>query len=220
MSYSKIEDHNDFFTLTPTAFLTDSFRRLGLSGWMGGITPITYSQTHIAGRAVTVEYSMKRTPGRTTYSLYEIIRKCGPGDVMVLGSFGTDSWTLGENTVHAALFQELEGLVIDGCVRDFREISEMNIPVFCKGPGIKPPEIERVNFNTTVYCQGTQVTPGDWIVGDEDGVIVIPDTVAGEVIKQAKDIAQWEEKQAELIRNGASLEELRTLLKQKHELKE
>ena len=220
MSNDKTSELHEYLKQVPTGFLTDSFRRLGLTGWIQGVTPITRKKNQVAGRAVTVEYSHKRSPARKTYNLYEIINECGPGDVLVLGAFGTESWTLGENTVHAALYQEMEGLVIDGCVRDSSEISAMDIPVLCRGVGIKPPAVQRVDYNSTIYCQGVQVCPGDWIVGDGDGTIVIPDDSIEEVVKQARDIEEWEEKQAELIRNRSSMKELKALLKKKHKLKE
>lgn len=210
----------EYLQSIPTGYITDAFRRLDLHGWMDGIEPIIRQDEHIAGRAVTVEYSYKRTQDRSNPTLYSIIRECGPGDVLVLGALGTKCWTLGENTAKAALYEDMEGIVIDGHIRDTGEIVDMEMPVFCRGSAVRPPSVERVNYNKKVLCSGAEVSPGDIIVGDSDGVVVIPDKTVDEVIRQIRDIAQWEQEQEKMIANHADLKELHSLLHEKHQVKE
>lgn len=209
----------EFFENIPTAFITDAFRRLGIGGWINGVTPITTKAKHIAGKAVTVKYSYKRAPKMSAGTLYSIIRECSTDEALVLGGQGTSSWLLGENTVHAALYQGMAGIVVDGCIRDTEEISKMSIPVLCKGPGVSPPPLKRVHYKTTIFCGKTQVSTNDYIVGDNDGTVVIPNHISDEIVKQVKDIREWEKKQAELIAQKSPLEDLHSLLDKKHQLK-
>lgn len=206
----------DYLKNNPTGFVTDAFRRLGLKGWMEGILPLTNEMSRIAGRAVTVKFvRYRRGTEKAGPSLYSIIRQADAGDVLVLGALGTKTLTLGENVVHAAIYQSLAGIVVDGCVRDSEEVSKLGLPVFCTGVTVKPPDVTRIAANEPVDCGGARVHPGDIIVGDRDGVVVIPPEHLDEVVKQAKDIAGLEEQQERLILEKGDLEQLHTLLKQK-----
>src|SRR5699024_10531037 len=83
---------------------------------------------------------------------------------------------------------ELGGLVVDGVIRDLTDIKALNFPVFAKGTTVSsggktgPGEI-----NISISCGGAPVNPGDIIVGDIDGVVVIPREKAEEVLRKAKE---------------------------------
>ena len=176
----------------------------------------------VVGYALTVKFAPKRGTEKFEENLYSIIRKARAGEVLVIEALGTDCWILGENTVHAAKKQGMAGMVIDGRVRDLAEILKIkDHPVFCRGAAIRPhaPSLELVGYNIPVVCGGAQVRPGDAIVGDQDGVVVIPSERLQDIIVQAKDIEVLEGEQEEAIAQGKPLEELNEILRRKKQRK-
>ena len=86
------------------------------------------------------------------------------------------------------------GLVSDGCLRDSDEIAAMDLPVFCAGPAA-PLNLSRhhsVDINVPIGCGGVAVYPGDIVVGDADGVVVIPRHLAAEVAAEAVEMEKFE----------------------------
>lgn len=205
----------------PTGFITDAMTRLGLAGWTEGISPLSKTKRRFAGRAVTMKYGPKRGEGGRLPSQYQVIRESKPGDVLVVAAEGSPCWLLGENVCHAALYRGLAAVVVDGCVRDADEIAEMDLPVFCKGAGIRPfsTHLDLIDVDVPVEVAGAQIRPGDILVGDGDGIVVVPPERAGEVLFQVKDIAALEKEQEEAIRNQVPLEELNSILARKKVLK-
>lgn len=211
----------EYLAKVESGVITDSLMRLGLAGWMDYVLPLVPGH-RVVGRAFTVKYAAKRGTGGSKENLYSIIRKAEPGDVMVIEALGTDCWILGENTVHAAEYRGLAGFVIDGRVRDVAVMKEIGLPVFCRGAAIRPhaPFLELVDFNVPIECGGAQVRPGDIILGEDDGVLVVPPERLEEVMKQAQDLEGLEKEQEEAILKGKSLEELNDVLRRKKILKQ
>lgn len=209
------------FKQLPTGFVTDSMTRLGLGGWTEGVTPLSKTNRGFTGRAVTMKYGPKRGDGGKLPSQYQVIREAKPGDVLVVAAEGTPCWLLGENVCHTALYQGLAAVIVDGCVRDYDELAEMDLPVFSKGAGVRPfsTHLELIDVNVPVEFAGAQIRPGDILVGDGDGIVVVPPERADDVLFQAKDIAALEKEQEEAIRNQVPLEELNVILAKKKVLK-
>jgi len=198
------------FRKLPSAFVTDAMRRIGLSGWSEGVYPISRQTRRIAGHAVTIRYGSKRKDVEKPTSIYQVIREAKPGDVLVFAGRGTSCWLIGENFCHDALYQGLAGFIVDGCVRDADEISEIPLPVFCRGAAIKPwrSHLSIIGINVLVEFAGVQIRQGDIIAGDGDGLAVIPPERAEEVLVQAREIAVLEKEKEEAIKRRAPLEEL------------
>lgn len=190
-----------YLSTVPTGYITDALCRFKLERWMDFIYPITTNRKIIFGRAVTVRFGPKRGAKNFSENLYSIIGKCGKENVLVIGALGTKSWVLGENIVHMALYQGISGIVIDGCVRDFAEISQMDIPVFCKGASVRPfsLQLELIDYQEPLICGGARVNPGDIIAGDSDGIVVIPSDYVSEIAKQVRDIEELEKLQEKII---------------------
>jgi regulator of RNase E activity RraA len=125
-----------------------------------------------------------------------------PGDVLVIAVYGfTTTSTFGENVVKAARTKGVAGIVCDGLCRDTTGIRETGVPTFVLGavpssPGKDGPG----EIGGPVSCGGVAVQPGDLIVGDEDGVVVVPmadlaatgqrlAAIAGKEAKMAADLA-------------------------------
>ncbi len=212
-----IKQFRDF----PTGFVTDAMVRLGLAGWSEGVLPLSPKSRHFAGRAVTMKYAPKRGDGAKLPNQYEVIRAANPGDVLVIAAEGTPCWLLGENVCHTALYRGLAAVVVDGCVRDADELAEMSMPVFARGAGIRPfsTHLELVAVNEPVEFAGTQIRPGDILVGDGDGIVVVPPKRADDVLYQVRDIAELEAEQEEAIKRQVPLSELNPILARKKLLK-
>ncbi len=109
------------------------------------------------------------------------------------------------------------GVVIDGAVRDVDDIREMKFPVFATAtvPNAGDPKGLGGEINTEITCCGQEVRPGDWIVADESGgvVVVPPRERAYEVARRAVEVKKTEERIREEIRRGKTLSEVSELLK-------
>jgi RraA family protein len=116
-----------------------------------------------------------------------------PGDVLVIAGRGHHLWAmLGDKLAARVLARGAAGVVIDGCVRDADAIGQLGLAVFCRGrvtsagPKQGPGEI-----NVPVACGGVVVNPGDLLVADADGVVVVPRdaaaAIAADALERAKD---------------------------------
>lgn len=136
----------------------------------------------LCGPALTVS-----SPGADNLTLHRAIYAARPGDVLVVevaGQFEFGYW--GDVMTQAALARRLGGLVIDGCVRDLREIAASRFAVFARGGCIRGTGKRgggRLNHPITIG--DSRIEPGDLIVGDRDGVVVIPPARVESVIEAA-----------------------------------
>ena len=113
----------------------------------------------------------------------------------------------------------LNGLIIDGYTRDGSVIREMGIPQFTKGLAIAPaPRNFRCtprDVNVPVSCGGTVVNPGDYVFGDDDGVLVVPEKDIDTVLLQAVLNMEYEKRMETALDNKVTLEELRVVMDSK-----
>jgi 3-hexulose-6-phosphate synthase / 6-phospho-3-hexuloisomerase len=185
--------------------ITDAMHRKGA---MRGILPINL-KTKIVGRAVTVQ-----TFAGDWAKPVEAIDMCGPGDVLVIynGSDYIAPW--GGLATLSSKNRGIEGVVIDGAVRDVDEIRELNYPIFASGitPNAGDPK-GMGEINSEITCGGQTVKPGDYIVGDESGVVVIPKERAYEIARRAKEVQKMESRLYEEIRRGGTLSTVANLKK-------
>ncbi len=207
------EDIVKGFGEMPTGYVTDGLRRLGLSGWTDGVRPISPTRRKIAGPAVTIRFGPARGTGAKMPSIYSVIRESAPGSVIVVAAGGTTAWLLGELICSEAMYSGMAGVVVDGCVRDADELAELEMPVFARGSGVRPysPQLEVLEVNGQVEFAGATIRPGDILVGDGDGLVVVPKERSADVLFQARDIAAIEEQQTKAIRERAPLEVLQKL---------
>jgi 3-hexulose-6-phosphate synthase/6-phospho-3-hexuloisomerase len=165
--------------------------------------------TKMVGRAVTV----RTYPGDWAKPV-EAIDQAGEGDVIVIDAGGAGPAVWGELASHSAKGKKLAGVVVDGAVRDVKEIRGMNFPAFAKM--ITPAAGEPKGFGeigVPVTISGTTVFPGDWIVGDDDGVMVLPDKKAIEFTNRAMDVLERENRIRKEIQEGGTLGQVTELLK-------
>lgn len=189
-----------------TASVADALWEHGISGHMTyEIKPIF--PTKIVGPAMTVmeEPTDERLP--PTHAL-QLIDNCDPGSVIVIAIQGfREVATWGGLMTAGAVVNGLEGAVLDGGVRDVEEIErDFGFPVFARSvtPATTVGRFKTVSANEPVVVGGVTVNPGDLIVGDRDGVVVVPADMVDEVLILALDIEEREREQTKLIHEAKS----------------
>ncbi len=188
-----------------TPNVSDAMHRKGA---MRDIRPINLG-TKIAGRAVTAQ-----TFSGDWAKPVEAIDVAGPGNVIVIynGSNHIAPW--GGLATLSCKIKGIEGVVVDGAVRDVDEIRAMNYPIFASAvvPNAGDPK-GMGEINAEITCGGQIVRPGDYIVGDDSGVVVIPKERAYEIARRAKLVAETESRLYEEIRRGKTLSQVANLKK-------
>ena len=141
---------------------------------------------------------------------FKAIDVCQPGDVVVIdshGSINTAFW--GENMTMSALKRGVIAAVIDGACRDVEEIRRMRFPVICKGV---VPNVGAIagygDVNVAIQCAGVAVSPGDVVVVDGNGVVVVPFAEAAAILEKAQRLLETEHLLQEKIKAGATIGEL------------
>jgi regulator of RNase E activity RraA len=167
------------------------------------------------GRARTGLYMPRYhvEPGHNPYRVeIALVDDLRPGDVAVLACGGpTDRiapW--GELLTTASLARGAAGCVTDGLVRDVRRIREAGFPVFHGGIGPLDSKGrgEMMAMDVPVECGGVRVEPGDYVLGDADGVVVVPHAAAAEAFRQALGKVAAEDRTREMLVAGRSLREV------------
>lgn len=129
----------------------------------------------------------------------------GPGEVLVMDARGDASaGTLGDILALRAKVRSAAGVVTDGAVRDAAAVAATGLPVFCAGhhPAVLGRRHVPWETDTTIACGGATVQPGDVIVADDDGALVIPPGLVHEVLEAAEAQEREEEFIAEMVRQG------------------
>lgn len=209
---------------TPTGNICDAMRRVGVSCYMKGLTCLQGDLDEcMVGQASTISYSPKQAGyEKSGLGQFQLVRATEPGSVLIFAARGTQCWVTGANVGQMMMTQGLTGLIVDGCVRDKKELSQREKPVYCLGSGTKPyaEVIQADGFNVPVDVCGARVNPGDIVVGDGDGVCIIPLKHLEKVYRQLEDLADIEAKLPVLIQNKASLEEINVIANRKSKVVE
>ncbi|WP_321814030.1 MULTISPECIES: 4-carboxy-4-hydroxy-2-oxoadipate aldolase/oxaloacetate decarboxylase [unclassified Paraburkholderia] len=169
-----------------------------------GIKPIHPSMC-VAGPAVTVD----TRPGDNLMLHYAML-KVKPGDVLVVDAKGfLEAGPWGDVFTELALQRGLAGLVIHGAVRDAGTIIEQGFPVFARGLSIKGTgKNQPGKLNVPVTIGDVRIHPGDIVVGDIDGVVVVPQHDVERVVQVSREREAKEQAFREKIREGATTVEL------------
>jgi 4-hydroxy-4-methyl-2-oxoglutarate aldolase len=167
----------------------------------------------IVGRAVTSLVKPapadKATPALSTKHSVEMIDEAKPGEVGVIVMEGTlDIAAMGNLMATAAKVRGMSGMVLDGAIRDVWDIRRMGLTVYARSisPRTAVGHYATVAKNIPVECGGITVRPGDIIVADEDGVVVVPQERAEEVLKKAQEIDDRERGMFPFIQQYKSLQ--------------
>ena len=186
----------------PTQTLIDA---LWVMNWpmsmIEGALPLQAGQK-LAGRAVTLRFVPHRPdlaadkPKAEQSAEYVAFELCGPGEVLVIDAMGWQYSSIGGDIKFYRLFQrQVGGLVTDGAVRDTACLKDYGFPVYSAAATAKqgPAEFWPWEVNEAIQCGGVLVRPGDAIIGDDDGVVVIASSMVDEVIRIAHEREEVEE---------------------------
>ena len=196
----------------PTQTLIDG---LWVKGWpstyVEGAIPLRLGQS-MAGRAVTLRFVPHRPdlagdkPKGENSAEYVAIELCGPNEVLVIDALGWKYSSIGGDIKFMRLMQrKVGGLVTDGGGRDSVVLKEYGFPVFSASTTAKQGQADfwPWQVNDAIQCGGVLVRPGDAIVGDDDGVVVVPKSEIEDVIR----IAHQREEVEEVIKQQLEIEE-------------
>ena len=210
-----------FYENVQTGVITDAMYLLGLEGWMTDIFPFR-PEERIFGKAFTVQAVRIREKGEPNYTVYDLSEKWETGDVLVVDAFGESCSLMGENMVHSAMYGGLNGIVLNGRCRDYGQIRDLELPVFGKGAAM---ELKNKRFKYGLYqvtlanMAGAQVRPGDYILGDIDGVLVIPADRIEDIMYQAEMIIGVENEMEEAIMAKRPISEIKAIAAKKKTLR-
>lgn len=199
------------FAAVATASVADSVEKVcGRRGHMHHEMRPRINDKRIVGPAVTVQEGPTTEFVPPQHAL-DVIDAAAPGSVVVIAvDGGPDVAVWGGLMTAGAYARGLAGAVLDAGVRDIPEIRrDYDFPVISRAvsPGTTLGHFRTLAANVPVTCAGVEVHPGDIVVGDVDGVVVVPRAQAAEVLAMAVDIDKREFEQAKLIVEAKSLKE-------------
>ncbi len=198
-------DIREMLKRVSAANVSDALHR---SGDIPGMRPLAPG-TKMVGPALTV----RTAPGDWAKPV-EAIDAASPGDVLVIDAGGILPACWGELATNSAIQRGLAGVVIYGAARDTGDIRELGFPLF--STLISPTAAEAKGFGeigVPIRIAGVNVSPGDWIIGDDDGVCVIPKDKAVEYTNRAMDVLEKENRMRAEIQAGSTLSQVGYLLR-------
>jgi regulator of RNase E activity RraA len=204
------EKYRKRFERMATTNLADALDKVGIRGAVIGIKPM-YDCPKILGRAVTI----KITAAGMVKSKYHLgvraIDAASPGDIIIIdnrGDLNNNCW--GEILSMGAKMKKISGVVVDGAARDIDACREFGFSVYARGtvPITARGRIMEESFNEVIRIGDVQVKPGDIVMADINGVVIIPVEKLDEVLEAAEEILQKEEAMVEELRKGVPILEV------------
>jgi len=195
----------EILEMVSSANLSDALHRGGV---LQGIRPL-FPGIRMVGQAVTV----RTYPGDWAKPV-QAIDVAQPGEIIVIDAGGAGPALWGELATHSAVQRNLGGVVIDGGLRDSPEIIDMKFPAFSRL--VMPNAGEPKGFGeigVPVTVGNMRVEPGDWLLGDDDGVVVLPKAIAVEYANRSMDVLERENRIREEIKEGSTLSKVTELLR-------
>jgi 3-hexulose-6-phosphate synthase/6-phospho-3-hexuloisomerase len=191
--------------MVSAANLSDALHRGGV---LEGLKPL-FPGIRMVGKALTV----RTYPGDWAKPV-EAIDVAQPGDVLVIDAGGVGPAIWGELATNSALQRGLNGVVIDGAIRDSGDIAQLGFPAFSRL--VMPNAGEPRGFGEIglpIRMGNVRVESGDWMVGDDDGVTALPQRLAVEYANRAMDVLEKENRIREEIKGGSTLAQVTDLLR-------
>ena len=190
------------------AVICDALDQVGFrnQALFGTMQSLTCPGTVLAGRCRTTLWVDMAHEDPEPYVLeLRAVDACQPGDVMIAAAGGSHrSGIWGELLTTASRNGGCLGAIVDGAVRDTRQMREMGFPVFARAtsPYDSLHRQRVVDLDVRVQIGGVDACPGDLIVADDDGVVVVPQGVEQDVLRIAFDKVQGEDETRKAIRDG------------------
>ncbi len=194
-----------------TTNIADAIDALGLKGATYGIRPVWENAGKVIGRAVTVKITAAGLTKGKNHLGVKAIEAAEPGDVILIdngGRLDTSCW--GGILANGAKMKGVSGVVVDGAIRDVEDCMDARFPAYARGTVVATARGRIMEDATNVMVQfgGVQVRPGDVVVGDRSGVVIIPQEKLDEVVAKAEDLYNKEEAMVKEIRAGVPMLEV------------
>ncbi len=202
--YKRSQDIRSILEKVSSANLSDALHRKPAFDSVKQVSP---------GKFVGEVVTCRTYPGDWAKPV-EAIDAAKKGDVIVIDAGGMGPAIWGELATESALKKKLSGVIIYGAIRDIEEIKALGFPAYASM--VTPNAGEPKGFgeiNVPLNITGVEVSPGDWVIGDEDGVIVLPKQKAVEYANRAQDVLERETRLRKEIRDGSTLSKVAHLLK-------
>jgi 3-hexulose-6-phosphate synthase/6-phospho-3-hexuloisomerase len=199
------EEIHRVLSMVSAANLSDALHRGAV---LEGLRPL-FPGCRLAGRALTV----RTYPGDWAKPV-EAIDVAQPGDILVIDAGGVGPAIWGELATHSAIQRGVGGVVIEGAIRDSGDIVKLGFPAFSRL--VMPNAGEPKGFGeigVPIRVGGLKVESGDWLLGDDDGVAVLPQKIAVEYANRAMDVLEKENRIREEIKEGRTLAQVVDLLR-------
>ncbi len=193
-----------------TCAVSDAQDKLGIKGTVIGILPL-YETGRIAGRAVTFKLKSKGNETTTRHLGTTAVEAADPGDIIVCDHRGrTDVAGWGGILSTAARTRGVAGVIIDGASRDVDEAKGLGLPLFARAavPLTARGRIVEESANEPIEIGGVSLAPGDYIIADNSGVVVVPQDRVAEVVPEAENIVAREQAMAADVMAGKSVVEV------------
>lgn len=189
-----------------TCSVSDAMDSLSLKGATWGVRP-QWQCPRIVGRAVTMKIKPVGLQQPTQHLGTPAIEAAQPGDIIVIDNAGQPQFsTWGGLLSLSAKLKGVSGVVIDGACRDIDEARDLEFPVYSRGvvPMTARGRVMQESFNQEVQFAGVQCRPGDLVIADGSGVVIIPREKEEEVVSAAEAVFAKEAEMAAGIRKGYS----------------
>jgi 4-hydroxy-4-methyl-2-oxoglutarate aldolase len=193
-----------------TCSVSDSLDTMSVNGVLLGLAGLS-TQRRIVGRAVTVKLVPSDGKKAARHLGTAAVEASGPASVIVVEHNGrTDVAGWGGILSLAAKRRGTAGVIIDGACRDVDEAREMQLPIYARVgvPRTARGRIMEENWNIPVELCGIRIAPGDYLIADGSGVVVIPQDIAAELILRAERIVATEALMAQAVREGEPVSEV------------
>jgi 3-hexulose-6-phosphate synthase/6-phospho-3-hexuloisomerase len=193
------------FAIASTPNLSDAMHR---EGAMTGLQTV-WTGAKAFGPAVTV-----RAMDGDWAKPVEAIDEAEPGSMLVIKVDGTSAAVWGELASHSAKRKDIAGVIIDGAIRDVDEIRRIQFPAWARV--VRPNAGDPKGFgeiNVEIECGGQRVREGDWVVADDNGIVVVPRDRVVELANRGVDTKEQEDRLREEIERGSTLSKVLRLKK-------
>ena len=207
----------EYLRTCDSALISDACALLGIDCWMDDLLPMQ-AKVKFSGPIYPAKVGIA-APGEKTYSAYEMIDAC-PAEHVLVTTGASGKLGMGENLYRCAYNKGITAIVLEAKIRDVDYIYAASMPLLCEGVTARIPKSPFivVGVGVPVVYRNLKINPGDIAVGDNDGVVVIPQEHLDEVIGLVKKIADIEKECTRLLDENCSPLEILKMMKLKKEL--